>query len=238
MLSGKIEQFRRERLKILIALSGNLGMEENIAILMADLSGYSALTETHGALSAANLIDRYVHIVENSLLGDCQLAERTGDEVMIVSASPDHLLATAVMMIKHTSAEDNFLQIHGGLHVGNVLKRNNSYFGSAINLTSRITSKARPGTFWCSGKFVGSLRNNTLFNLAPKGRYKFKNIKEEIEIAELTGDNRESVFIDPVCRMLILNKEAAIKHPGRDDIFFCSTDCLNIYDSDGDSATH
>jgi class 3 adenylate cyclase len=27
-------------------------MEENIAILMADLSGYTALTETHGAVSA------------------------------------------------------------------------------------------------------------------------------------------------------------------------------------------
>ena len=37
-------------------------MEENIAVLMADLSGYTALTEIHGAVSAANLIDKYIEI--------------------------------------------------------------------------------------------------------------------------------------------------------------------------------
>jgi len=37
-------------------------MEENIAILMADLSGYTALTETHGLSLAADLIDRYVKL--------------------------------------------------------------------------------------------------------------------------------------------------------------------------------
>ncbi len=30
-------------------------MERNVAILMADLSGYTALTETHGSVSAADL---------------------------------------------------------------------------------------------------------------------------------------------------------------------------------------
>jgi len=40
-------------------------MEENIAILIADLSGYTALTETHGAASAADIIDKYIQIVEN-----------------------------------------------------------------------------------------------------------------------------------------------------------------------------
>src|SRR6478672_10774878 len=119
-----------------------MAMEENIAILMADLSGYTALTETHGAISAADLIDKYIQIVEDCLVGDSHLKERTGDQVMIVSASPDCLLSTAVTIMKNTSQEENFLQVHGGLHYGNVLKRNNSYFGSAINLTARIAAKA------------------------------------------------------------------------------------------------
>src|SRR6187431_177061 len=101
-------------------------MEENIAILMADLSGYTALTETHGAASAADLIDRYVEIVEDCLIGDSKLQERVGDEVMIVSSSADFLLSTAALIIKKTSKEENFLQVHGGLHYGSVLKKNNS----------------------------------------------------------------------------------------------------------------
>jgi class 3 adenylate cyclase len=77
-------------------------MEENIAVLMADLTGYTALTETHGAASAADLIDRYVEIVEDCLIGDSKLQERIGDEVMIVSSSADFLLSTAALIAKRT----------------------------------------------------------------------------------------------------------------------------------------
>jgi adenylate cyclase len=204
-------------------------MEENIAVLMADLSGYSALTETHGAVTAANLIDKYVGIVENCLVGDCKLQERTGDEVMIVSASPDYLLATAARIINHTSNEENFLQVHGGLHYGNVLKRNNSYFGSTINLTARITEKASPGTFWGSSEFINALTDKSLLKLDPKGKHRFKNVKEEKELAELLNADVNFYVIDPVCRMLLLDKSRAIQHPGDNDLFFCSHTCLDIF---------
>ena len=204
-------------------------MEENIAILMADLSGYSALTETHGAVSAADLIDKYLQIVEESLVGNSYLKERTGDEVMIVSESPDFLLATAVMIINNTTKEENFLQVHGGLHYGNILKRNNSYFGSTINLTARIAAKASPGTFWCSGDFINALTDKSIFKIEPKGKHSFKNIKEEIEIAEVLNAHANTFSIDPVCRMLILDKTIAIKHPEIIDHFFCSQTCLDIF---------
>jgi len=204
-------------------------MEERIAILMADLSGYSALTETHGAVSAADLIDKYVEIVQTCLVGNCKLTERTGDEVMITSYSPDHLLSTAALIIQHTSKEENFLQVHGGLHYGTVLKRNNSYFGSAINITARITSKARPGTFWCSDEFMNAVTNKNLFRLQSKGRHQFKNIAGEKEMTELSGEHHDTFYVDPVCRMLILNKQIATKHPDSKEIFFCSPACLDIY---------
>ena len=139
-------------------------MEKNTAILMADLSGYTALTETHGSVAAADLIDKYIGIVENCLVGDSKLHERTGDEIMIVSESPDFLLATALMIGKKTSDEENFLQVHGGLHYGKVLKRGNSYFGSAINLTSRIAAKANAGTYWCSEEYVNALSDKSVIS--------------------------------------------------------------------------
>lgn len=207
-----------------------MSVEEDIAILMADLTGYTALTETHGALSAANMIDKYLQIVENCLVGDSELKERTGDQVIIVSSSPDSLLATAMMIMKNTSNEENFLQVHGGLHYGKVLKRNNSYYGSTINLTARITSKASAGTFWCSEEFINAIKDRScLVNLQPKGKHSFKNINGETEISELAHGFKESFYIDPVCRMLILNKHTATKHPEAEDIYFCSEACLNAY---------
>ena len=204
-------------------------MEENIAILMADLSGYTALTETHGAASAADLIDKYLEIVQGCLVGDSVLKERTGDEVMIVSASADFLLSTAFMIMKNTSKEENFLQVHGGLHYGKVLKRRDSYFGSAVNLTSRIAAKASPGTFWCSVDFLEALTDKSTFALEPKGKHRFKNVAEEKELAELVNPKAIAFFVDPVCRMLILDKTAAIRHPEKPEVFFCSQACFQTF---------
>ena len=204
-------------------------MEENIAILMADLSGYTALTETHGAATAADMIDKYLEIVQSCLVGNCKVVERTGDEIMIVSSSPDFLLATAGMIITKTSGQENFLQVHGGLHYGPVLKRSNSYFGSTVNLTARIAAKAGPGTFWCSKGFVEAVDHKSLFKLRWEGAHAFKNITGMIEVAEVLIDNIKPFSIDPVCRMLIIDKAAAIQHAQNEEIFFCSQHCMDRF---------
>lgn len=213
-------------------------MEENIAILMADLSGYTALTEMHGPASAADLIDKYVSIAQNCLIGDSKLHERVGDEIMIVSDSPDSLLATALMIGRHTSNEDNFLQLHGGLHYGKVLKRGNSYFGAAINLTSRIASKAKAGTFWCSDEYVSALSDKSIFSLTSKGSQRLKNVNKEKELFEVDIEIKNGFYIDPVCRMLILNPERAIRHPDENDLYFCSPDCLKRYSANEHLVQH
>ena len=206
-------------------------MEKDIAILMADLSGYTALTEMHGSVIAADLIDKYTRIVENSLVGNSMFHERAGDEIMIVSDSPDSLLSTALIIAKKTSTEENFLQVHGGLHYGKALKRANSYFGSAINLTSRIAAKASAGTFWCSEDYVNALSDKSVFTLTSKGNHLFKNISKEKEVFEIGFEDGKTFYIDPVCRMLILDTKNAIPHPTESDQYFCSSHCLEMYTS-------
>jgi adenylate cyclase len=204
-------------------------MEENIAILMADLSGYTALTETHGSSGAADLIEKYIMIVRNCLVGDSHLHGVVGDEVIIVSHSADHLIYTALLLVQHTCNEDNFLQVHGGLHFGKILKRNNNYFGTTINLASRITNKATPGTFWCSREYLDALSDQSAFTFESKGKHSFKNISEESEVFELITDYPGALYIDPVCRMVIKKEANAIQHADTPDVFFCSPGCLDIY---------
>jgi adenylate cyclase len=201
-------------------------MEQHVAILIADLSGYTALTETHGPVTAADTIDRYLEIVKQCLVGDSILHQTVGDEVLIVSSSPDDLVYTAAMLIQKCSTEHNFLQLHGGLHYGKILKRNNNYFGSPLNLTSRIAAKANKGTFWCSGKFINALANKNEFTFQEQGYQNFKNVSEETEVFEVIINDQAPFSIDPVCRMLIHKKEKAIP---LGDIFFCSAHCRDIY---------
>ena len=204
-------------------------MEQHIAMLIADLSGYTALTETHGARSAADLIDKYIGIVKKCLVGDSSLHERTGDEIMIVSDSADNLLATAVMIGNNISKEEHFLQVHGGLHYGPVLRRNNYFFGSTVNLTSRIASKAGAGAFWCSSAMVNMLSPASGYHLEPQGKHSFKNMADEMEIFQLGSELKCQPAIDPVCRMLILDTKKAIRHPDEPHIYFCSPHCSATY---------
>ena len=204
-------------------------MEKHMAVLMADLSGYTALTEVHGADSAADLIDKYVQIANSSLVGDAHLHERIGDEIMIVATSADDLLATALSIDRKTSKEENFLQLHGGLHYGKVLKRANSYFGPVINLTARITATAEPGTLRCSAEYVGALTNQAQYNITSRGYHHFKNIDDEKEIFQIKNIDQRAPYIDPVCRMLIRNFNNATQHPYEEGKYFCSGHCLNIY---------
>ena len=204
-------------------------MEENIAILIADLSGYTALTETHGALSAADMIDRFMEIVNKSLIGDSKLHSRTGDEVVIVSPSADDLITTAILLIQSTSGERNFLQVHGGLHYGPILKRNENYFGTTINLASRIAASAGAGKFCCSSSYLDALKNKSAFTFHSKGRQRFKNLSEEPEVSELVISDLTSFHIDPTCKMLVNEHENAVPHPTDPEVYFCSKHCLDIY---------
>jgi adenylate cyclase len=203
-------------------------VEKNVAILMADLSGYSALTETHGSFTAADLIDKYMSLAENCLVGDCMIHQQTGDEIMFISDSPDVMLATAKQLAANTAKVEYFLQVHGGLHYGPVLKRGTNYFGSTVNLTARIAAKAAAGTFYCSTEFNNSITDESICIFQPRGNHSFKNISEEKELFELDIDKMSSSFIDPVCRMLILQPANAFRHPN-EEIYFCSSKCLNAY---------
>lgn len=204
-------------------------MEENLAILIADLSGYTALTETHGSASAADLIDKYVYMAETCLVGESKVQERVRDEIMIVSSSADSLLQTAILIGQKASNEDQFLQIHGGLHFGKVLKRGESYFGAAINLTARIAANAKAGTVCCSTEFLSALEDKSSYNLRLKGTQNFKNVREEKEVYEIDIRGEQLFHIDPVCRMLILDIDKAIPHPSKNEIYFCSPYCLEVY---------
>ena len=70
-------------------------MEQTIAIMMADLSGFTALTEIHGSEVAAQMIQKYVELVRSSLKGESFMLERVGDQVVAISPDPDDLALTA-----------------------------------------------------------------------------------------------------------------------------------------------
>lgn len=211
-------------------------MEKYIGILMADLSGYTALTEVHGGKAAVKIIDRYVQIAKHSLTGRSQLVERTGDQIVIISEIPEDLAKTALALRRNTQSEPSFLSIHAGLHFGPLIEHNGHFFGAAINLAARIASKAPKNKILCSHDFVSVTNHSQALRFTPQGRVKFKNIAEPKDIYELSPavtQGSTQLYMDPVCHMHLSEQELTIRfRKGEEEYFFCSEGCKAIFQAE------
>ena len=206
-------------------------MEKYIALLIADLTGYSAVTEMHGAQKAVEIIQQYEDLVFRSLTGESFLLERVGDQVIVISPEADDIARTALKIQRNARVIAGFLPVHIGLHYGHVLELGGHLYGSTINLAARIAAKAVGGTILSSNKFIQALANPELFKYEYRGAIKFKNILEKIEILEL-GHNNKSILIDPVCQMQIEKQSSNLwVHDQSQKVFFCSDDCLEVFKS-------
>ena len=206
-------------------------MEQKQGVLIADLSGYTAMTEAHGARTAADLVKRFVELVNQSLEGNSRFVQRVGDEVLIVSDKIDDLLQTALKLQTLTQSENEFLAVHAGIHYGELLEEDSHFYGSTINLASRIAAYSAGGQVLCSAEALSNLEANYRVNFNSLGFVRFKNVKEPVEIfAAAYRKGKAEMFVDPVCHMVVdANKSAgSTDHAGK-TYFFCSSACLNNF---------
>jgi adenylate cyclase len=70
-----------------------------------------------------------------------------GDAAMMVSSDPEAMLSAALRLIEAADEEgDEFPFLRAGLAYGQTLTQTGDYYGRAVNLASRITGVARPGS--------------------------------------------------------------------------------------------
>lgn len=201
--------------------------------MMADLSGFTAMTEIHGDQSAVSIIDKYLNIVQKSLVGSSYLYERVGDEMIIIASTAEDIAYTSTFMFEYAHNENNFLPLHAGLHYGPVIKKDGHFYGTTINTAARITSVAEKGKIICSAEFKEQLPKNHQFILSNKGKQKFKNLLNPVDLFEMScciEYMTRQYVIDPVCHMLIKAPGTAqqLLHDG-ERYYFCSESCLKKY---------
>jgi class 3 adenylate cyclase len=200
--------------------------------LIADLSGYTALIEAHGSISAAQIIKRYIEIVQEILDKDAQLVERVGDEVIIVGNDAAHLIQIALKLKTKVDRELNFPTVHIGIHAGYVLEQNGNYFGSAINITSRVASYARAGQILCTDAVIEFVDDKKAIHYQQLDKVHFKNVAEPITLFEIVADHskQSANATDPVCQMQVKpdTTHGRLNYQGQ-NYFFCSFECTRSF---------
>ena len=206
--------------------------EKKFVFVIADLSGYSALTEVHGGKSAAEVAERYIEIVHEVLKPEVSLVERVGDEVLLVSSNATAAVETAIQLHMAIDLEPLFPTTHIGIHAGEAYVQKKRYYGTALNLTARIAAHARGGQILCSERLVDLAGNLPDVEYRALGPVQFKNIAQPVAVFQILNKSHvcDSSWIDPVCRMQVMPDSMSSRLNVAGKIYhFCSLECARIF---------
>ncbi len=213
-------------------------MEQDTGILMADLSGYTAMTDVHGGAHAAEVVRKFVYMVEHSLHESARVAHRVGDQVVLLSKDCSHLFFTAHRLLASCLEAENFLSVHIAAHYGPLFMEDDHHlFGSTINVASRILARAAAGEILASAAFVDQLSEEQKHTFVSLGKTRLKNLRDEIEIfGPSTGPARQRFYVDPVCHMLVdPETHRYVFNMGHKTYHFCSLHCRDLFEANPES---
>jgi adenylate cyclase len=200
--------------------------------LIADLCGYTALTEAHGNPEAAKAVLRYAAIAQAVLEPGTRLVERVGDEVVIVAGDALCAVRTAIALRAAVEREPLFPMLRTGIHAGSVVQQGENYFGSALNVTARVAAHARAGQILCTERIATLASDLPDVEYQTLGFVRFKNIVDPLAIFEIVvaRQSSERSVIDPVCRMQVRPETAPARLPfGGRTYHFCSFECARVF---------
>ncbi|MEO6792750.1 MAG: adenylate cyclase regulatory domain-containing protein [Mycobacterium sp.] len=122
-----------------------------LAVAFADMVGFTRLGEVVPPEELVGLVERLADVAREVVNPPVRLVKTIGDAVMLVSSDPVKLLDTT-LQLQETAAGDAALPaLRIGIASGWAVSRARDWFGSPVNVASRVTSVAEPGAIMVEG---------------------------------------------------------------------------------------
>ncbi len=129
------------------SVGGRLPGSREVAVCFADLVGFTRLGEEVPPHELSRLAIRLEQLAGAVAEPPVQLVKTIGDAAMLTCPEPEPLLDAALTLIEAADAEgQEFPQLRAGVTIGPALHRAGDWFGRPVNLASRVTQVARPGS--------------------------------------------------------------------------------------------
>jgi adenylate cyclase len=127
--------------------AGSLPGARDVTIAFADLVGFTRLGEELPPEELGRVADRLEQLTGDVVAPPVRLVKTIGDAVMLVSPEPEPLVAVALDLLAASDAEgEGFPQLRVGVAAGKALNRAGDWYGRPVNVASRVTQIARPGS--------------------------------------------------------------------------------------------
>jgi adenylate cyclase len=154
-------------------------------IMFSDICGYTAIME-NSEKKAINLLKRNRRLHQSIIdLYNGTLIKEIGDAILASFDSPSDAVHCA-QQINSASKDEENLNLHIGIHLGEVHFIDGDIYGDGVNIASRINSIAREGEVLISEEVCKNVRNKENIYLEEIGENKLKNVKDLVKIFKVT----------------------------------------------------
>jgi adenylate cyclase len=155
--------------------SGQLAEAQEIAVCFADLVGFTRLGGEVEVHELGGVAGRLARLAADVTAPPVRLVKTIGDAAMFVSPELAPLVEVALSLVEAVQDAD-LPSLRAGIASGPAFTRSGDFYGHSVNLASRVTGVARPGSVLCTQDVHDGATGQ--FDWSFAGRFRLKGVAE------------------------------------------------------------
>ncbi|HEX8976379.1 MAG TPA: adenylate cyclase regulatory domain-containing protein [Solirubrobacteraceae bacterium] len=164
--------------------AGDLGGSQQLAVCFADLVGFTRLGGQIEVRELGTVAGQLARTAASLTEEPVRLIKTIGDAAMFVSPEPGPLVAVALELVAAFEREE-LPSLRAGIAFGPAFIRAGDYYGHSVNLASRVTGVARPGSVLCTKEVHDAAAED--FSWSSAGRHKLKGVSGSTPLYRARG---------------------------------------------------
>jgi adenylate cyclase len=173
--------FETEAINVAERDAGTVAGAREVAVAFADLVGFTRLGEQVPPEDLGLIAGRLSDLARDVVTSPVQFVKTIGDAVMLVCADPFQLLLTVLGLLEAAVADD-LPRLRVGFAFGRAVSRSGDWYGSPVNLASRVTSAAPPGAVWLTEPAREAVGDAAGIEWSFAGTRRLKGISGEVRL--------------------------------------------------------
>jgi adenylate cyclase len=162
-------------------VTGRIEGVREVTVCFADLVGFTRLGERVPAADLSKAERMLTEMALDVCRPPVRLVKTIGDAAMLVSPEPEALVQAALTLVDRAEQRSEEMPaLRAGIAGGNAVTQRGDWFGAPVNLASRVTDVARPGSVLATRAVREQLREAFAWSYA--GKRSVRGVRDEQQL--------------------------------------------------------